>query len=133
MQSNAVLLREHINALRVADQRFDAERDRRITEVGQEREKALKIKETADANALELAREIQKYKDAKANDLREQINSERGLYATKEDVEPLKTYIAGQMGRAGGVGSSFAVIFQIISSIASIGAIVSVAFLLSRN
>lgn len=60
--------------------------DRRYAEVNVEKEKALKIKETADLAALQLAREIQSYKDEKANELREQISSERGLYATKNDL-----------------------------------------------
>jgi hypothetical protein len=77
--SETVTLREHLEALRAAD-------DRRYAEVAAEREKALKIKETADLAALELAREIQTYKDTKANELREQIGSERGLYATKDDL-----------------------------------------------
>jgi hypothetical protein len=77
--SETVTLREHLEALRQAD-------DRRYAEVNVEKEKALKIKETADLAALQLAREIQTYKDEKANELREQINSERGLYATKDDL-----------------------------------------------
>jgi hypothetical protein len=76
----------HLAELRKADLAFDTERDRRYKEVAQEREKALKIKETADLAALQLAREIQTYKDEKANELREQISSERGLYATKDDL-----------------------------------------------
>lgn len=79
-------LHAYYEALRVADERFDRERDRRYAEVATEREKALTIKETADLAALELAREIQTYKDEKANELREQIGSERGLYATKADL-----------------------------------------------
>src|SRR5687767_6417131 len=51
--------------LREADFRFAEERDRRYAEVATEREKALKIKETADLAALGLAREIQTYKDEK--------------------------------------------------------------------
>jgi len=77
--SETVTLREHLEAMRQAD-------DRRYAEVNVEKEKALKIKETADLAALQLAREIQTYKDEKANELREQINSERGLYATKDDL-----------------------------------------------
>jgi hypothetical protein len=105
----------HKEALRQADARFAEERDRRYTEVNIEREKALKIKEEADKAALGLAREIQTYKDEKANELREQINSERGLYATKEDVQaairelsavvgPLTTYVSSQQGRDKGIG-----------------------------
>jgi hypothetical protein len=66
--------------------RWEKERDRRYTEVGIEKEKALGIKEKADLAALQLARDIQTYKDEKANELREQINSERGLYVTKEEL-----------------------------------------------
>jgi hypothetical protein len=99
-----VPLKDHLLALREAD-------DRRYSEVSAEREKALKIKETADRDALGLAREIQTYKDEKANELREQINRERGLYATKDDIgslrteltlaiKPLTDYVAGQQGAA---------------------------------
>ncbi len=95
-----VSLREHIEALRAAD-------DRRYAEVNIEREKALKIKETADLAALQLAREIQSYKDEKANQLREQINSERGLYATNKDLDPVKAYISGQTGRGVGMNALF--------------------------
>ena len=52
----AVPLQEYLAAVRESDLRFEAERDRRYTEVNLEREKALKIKETADLAALELAR-----------------------------------------------------------------------------
>lgn len=75
-----------LKALRCADERFQAERDRRYSEVKQAEEKALKIKEEADSRALVLAERIQEYKDEKANELREQIASERNLYATKEDL-----------------------------------------------
>jgi hypothetical protein len=81
-----VYLREHLAALRECDQAFETERDRRYAEVNVEREKALKIKETADLAALQLAREIQTYKDEKANQLREQISSERSLYVTREEL-----------------------------------------------
>jgi vacuolar-type H+-ATPase subunit E/Vma4 len=63
-----VSTRKHLEALREADQR------------------ALAIKERADEKALELSREAQRYRDEQANKLREQINQERNLYATKDDV-----------------------------------------------
>jgi vacuolar-type H+-ATPase subunit H len=91
-------LREYFEALRRADHRFDRERDRRYTEVGLARAEALKIKEAGDAKALELAREIQTYKDEKANELREQINQERGLYATKAEIAPLTAFVLSQQG-----------------------------------
>jgi hypothetical protein len=104
-----VSLKEHFESLREADFRFYEERDRRYSEVNVEREKALKIKETADLAALSLAREIQDYKDEKANNLREQITGERGTYATKEDTKnleekfttqfkPIADWVQGQLG-----------------------------------
>jgi hypothetical protein len=94
------------------------ERDRRYAEVNVEKEKALKIKETADLAALQLAREIQTYKDEKANELREQINNERGLYATKDDLanvvreinatlKPLNEYVSSQVGRSNGMSTLY--------------------------
>jgi hypothetical protein len=77
-------LRVYHEALRAAEEKFQVERDRRYKEVKEEQEKALKIKETADLAALGLAREIQTYKDEKANELREQINKERNLYVTQD-------------------------------------------------
>src|SRR6187399_2548243 len=114
-----VPLAEHLAALRAADEKFHAERDRRLTEVATEREKALKIKETADLAALGLAREIQTYKDEKANQLREQINSERGHYATKADLSasmekieatigPVLTYVSRAQGQGAGISLSWA-------------------------
>jgi hypothetical protein len=111
--SKAIPLQEHLAAVRESDLRFEAERDRRYTEVNLEREKALKIKETADLAALELAREIQTYKDEKANELRSQIERERGSYVTQDQItamareymaalKPLNEFVAGQQGRQGG-------------------------------
>jgi hypothetical protein len=100
----------HAFAMRQAQDKFEAERDRRYSEVNTEREKALKIKETADLAALSLAREIQDYKDEKANNLRAQIEGERGQYATQGDLKaavekieattaPLLGWVAAQQGR----------------------------------
>lgn len=106
-------LSAHQDAIRQMQERIDAERDRRYAELASEKEKAIKIKEDADKAALSLAREIQTYKDEKANELREQINSERGLYATKGDLiavaekieatlRPIQEYIATDRGRGAG-------------------------------
>jgi hypothetical protein len=84
---------QHWAALRASD-------DRRYAEVNVEKEKALKIKETADLAALQLAREIQTYKDEKANELRSQIESERGSYATKEDLAAAIRELAATRGAA---------------------------------
>jgi hypothetical protein len=122
----------HNEALRVAQADFDAERDRRYTEVGVEREKALKIKETADLAALGLAREIQTYKDEKANELREQINQERGLYASKRDLEaavekleeslkPIQEFVQRASGRIGGTDNVWKYIFSVIAALGILG------------
>jgi hypothetical protein len=111
-------LQLHLETIREADQKFDAERDRRYSEVNIEREKALKIKEEADKAALGLAREIQSYKDEKANQLREQITGERGSYATKEDlaasmrevgaqISPLTAFVSGSTGHSKGLGDGW--------------------------
>lgn len=105
----------HKAELRAADFRFAEERDRRYTEVALEKEKALKIKEAADLAALQLAREIQTYKDEKANELREQISRERGMYVTKDELQsavrelqavvaPIVNYVATQQGKNQGIG-----------------------------
>jgi preprotein translocase subunit SecF len=114
MTGDTVPLKEHLEALRAADMRFNEERDRRYAEVNIEREKALKIKETADLSALQLAREIQTYKDEKANELREQINSERGLYATNKDIDPIKSYVSSQTGRGLGMYALFGVVMTLV-------------------
>jgi len=102
---NGVSLKEHFETILALNDRILTERDRRYTEVNIEREKALQIKEKADLAALKLAREIQSYKDEKANELREQISSERGIYATNKDIEPLKAYVSSQTGRGVGMNA----------------------------
>ncbi len=98
-------------ALREVDKLLADERDRRYTEVAVEREKAVQIKERAEERALQLAREIQSYKDEKANELRSQIEGERGEYLKRQEfltshealvdrfdttIKPLERYVASQ-------------------------------------
>lgn len=102
---------------------------------------ALAIKDAGDREALKLAREIQTYKDEKANELREQINRERGLYATKDDLKgaveklevalsPVLTYVASQQGRSTGMDKSWAILISVIVAAASVFGIV---FALTRG
>ena len=105
-------LKEHFEALRAADQR------------------AIQIKETGDAKALSLAREIQTYKDEKANELREQISSERGIYATKAEIKPLADYITAQQGQAKGSDITMA---KIVTTISVVGAILGIIVLLANG
>jgi multidrug efflux pump subunit AcrB len=154
-------LHQHFDALRVADERFyterdrryaevtverermATERDRRYAEVSVEREKALKIKEVADLAALQLAREIQTYKDEKANELREQISSERGHYASKDDLanvadkleaqlKPITDYMASSQGRVGGHADSTRNILAIMG-LALTAVIILVTIYLSKH
>ena len=74
------------DAMRVVERRFEEERDRRYTEVNIEKEKALKIKETADLAALSLARESQTYKEQQNDALRDKNLSESGVYATNASL-----------------------------------------------
>jgi hypothetical protein len=80
-------LRDHLRDLREADQR------------------ALSIKETADLAALSLAREHQQWRDAQANELRAQINQERGTYVSQAEFKPVLAYISAQQGRSAGVSA----------------------------
>lgn len=93
-------LQEHWETVSRLHREIYDERDRRYAEVNIERQKALSIKERADERALDLARVIQDYKDEKANELREQINSERGMYVTIKDFEPVKAFMTAELSRS---------------------------------
>lgn len=73
-----VTLAQHLSCMQAKDQEFRDERDRRYAEVAEARAEALKIKETADAKALELAAEIQSYKDRLNERLQNQAAEQRG-------------------------------------------------------
>lgn len=116
----------HLAEVRALERAFMAERDRRYSEVSTEREKALKIKEMADRAALQLAREIQTYKDEKANELRSQLERERGDYATRQEITsledkliamiaPLTEFIAGLQGRRNGTAAQWAGIATVVT------------------
>ena len=123
----------HNEAMRMADEKFQTERDRRYAEVKNAEEKALKVKEEADKTALGLQRENQQYKDEKANRLREQISSERGFYASKSDLgsavdkigitlAPIAAYILTQQGGSKGMRDMWGwVAFTVMAIIAVVG------------
>ncbi len=119
-------LQEHWETIRASDAKFMQERDRRYLEVTLEREKAIKIKEEADKAALGLAREIQTYKDEKANQLREQISSERGSFATKSDldssmreisarIDPLVAFVSGAASHSKGLADGWGYLVGLVS------------------
>lgn len=124
----------HAEAMRAADGDFGEERDRRYKEVNIEKEKALKIKETADLAALGLAREIQDYKDQKANGARSMMEAERGNFATRDAVEalsekfdtahaPVLAYIASAQGRSAGGNAT---LYGAAAAIATVVAVASI-------
>ena len=113
--------------------------DRRYGEVNVEKEKALKIKETADLTALELARESQVYKDERNDAMREQSLKDNGIYATRDDladvvtrfdktIKPVLDYVSSQQGVTQGSSITVGRVFAIIAAVGTIiGIIVVVA------
>lgn len=100
-------LKEHFDDLRAADQR------------------ALQIKEVGDGKALDLQKETQQYKDEKANELREQINSERNLYVTRAEFKPVLDYIAAEQGKSTGLNAAWVLVSgAIVVAVAIIGIVV---------
>jgi hypothetical protein len=104
-----VSVREHLETVIALTEKLSLERDRRYAEINLEKEKAIAIKTEADKTALALAREIQVYKDEKANELRSQIERERGAYITRPELvaavekleavlQPLVEFAQGQRG-----------------------------------
>lgn len=131
----------HNEEMRKAEYRFQDERDRRYTEVNVEKEKALKIKETADLAALSLARESQVYKDQQADVMREKNLAASGVYATNADLalvvekmekalKPLVEFVSSQRGATTGNQITMAKMFGII---AAIGTIIGILVILANN
>ena len=79
-------LHSHYKTLHKADQRFYDERDRRYTSEAELRAMALRIKETADAEALRLARDAQSLKDQQNEQIRDESLTKSGIYATNQSV-----------------------------------------------
>ena len=126
----------HNEALREAEEKFQAERDRRYAEVREEQEKAIKIKEQADRDALDLARQIQTYKDEKANELRAQIERERGTYITRQElqsavekmeatIKPLVVFSQQTTGRGLGWREGGNTLVVILSLLTSVGILIA--------
>jgi len=134
-------LHEYDEAIRKVENEFQTERDRRYTEVAIEREKALRIKETADLAALSLARESQTYKEQQNDALRDKNLSESGIYATNASVaqaignlenkldsalQPLINFVANQKGAAQGSHSTKFGMYAAIGATATIVGLLSV-------
>jgi hypothetical protein len=122
----------HNEAMRDMENRFQTERDRRYAEVNVEKEKALKIKETADLAALSLARESQQYKDQQSDAMRDKSLAASGIYATNADLavvvekmektlKPIIEFVNAQQGATSGNQITWG---KIYSSIGIAGVIV---------
>ena len=133
----------HNEALRAAEKELQAERDRRYAEVKRAETEALRVKDDADHAALQLAREIQSYKDEKANQLRSQIEQERGTYAQKTDLvsaveklevalKPLLAYSMNQQGRSAGISAAWGVMIGVIGIVGG-GGLVGIVLMLLRK
>ncbi len=109
-------------------QALAAERDRRYAEVDIEREKALKIKETADLAALTLASENQRLRDEAHNGLLQQWQGDRGHFVTDEKfeatVKPLTDYVASQRGQRTGALDARSLLFAILALVVTVAAII---------
>lgn len=131
----------HNEAMRAADYKFQEERDRRYEAVAVEKEKALKIKETADLAALSLARESQVYKDQQADVMREKNLAASGVYATNEDLasvvdkmdralKPILEFVSSQQGASKGNQMTVSRIYSTIATVAA--GIVILTFLITK-
>ena len=128
---------QHNKEIREAD-------DRRYGEVNVEKEKALKIKETADLTALELARESQVYKDERNDSMREQNLKETGVYATRDDLavvvesfkkmlKPIEEFVSSLQGATKGSQVTMGKVFASIAAAGTIiGIIVSFSVFLTK-
>lgn len=122
---------KHNEAMRSMETKILEERDRRYAEVGIEREKALRIKETADLAALSLARESQVYKDQQADVMREKNLAASGIYATNADLagvvekiekslKPVFEFVSSQQGISQSSDITFGKILGIIGATGTI-------------
>lgn len=132
--------RLHAEAMRASDKELAVERDRRYAEVATERALAMKIKETADLAALQLARESQDAKDLKASELRDEVASGSGHYATRDDlaaamskiddtIKPIADFVANQMGQQKGSNSTSTHISTNITILISVVALLIAAYI----
>lgn len=143
----------HSKALRVADKELQDEKfkhitetvalnDRRYTEGNELRAMALKIKETADRDALELDRASQAYKAERYDVRSEQSLKEAGIYATRDDLaevvntfkkslKPIEDFISNLQGATQGGQITMGKVAALIAATGTIiGILVSLAVFL---
>lgn len=127
---------QHNESMRLMETKILEERDRRYAEVNVEKEKALKIKETADLAALSLARESQLYKDQQADIMRDKNIAASGIYATNTDLQsmvdkiekslkPVFEFVSAQQGMSKGNDITWG---KVIGAIGAAGVILTIIF-----
>lgn len=98
-------------------ERFEDERDRRYSDLRAADQRALQIKETADATALVLAAQLQAEKDERKNDVLARWDEDRNTFMTRVEyntayqnlIERFEASVAvlsaGQSGQAAGTNA----------------------------
>ena len=134
--------------LEKAQLRFERERDRRYSELRAADQRALQIKEAADATALTLAAALQAEKDDRRNDILERWNQDRGTFITREEYQvqhnaladkiatqlgPIFDFIAGQRGSESRTGSIWTRQFLVIMAVIGVAAVIVAAILAARS
>lgn len=100
--------KEHVKELRAADQR--------ALEIKAEGDKeARRIKEQGDEKALNLAREIDSYKDQQQKSDLAAVLSE-----IKTAIKPLADYVAAQQGRSGGLDAGWKYLLGALGAVATL-------------
>lgn len=145
----------HIEVLRLADKELQNEKishlvevvalsDRRYTEGNELRAMALKIKETADRDALELDRASQAYKAERYDVRSEQNLKEMGVYATRDDLasaiqdirkvlQPVVDFVSSMQGATKGSQITKGTVFALIAAAGTIiGTIIALSVFLTR-
>jgi ElaB/YqjD/DUF883 family membrane-anchored ribosome-binding protein len=143
--NNSISYVDHLLALREADKELSKERDLRYSQVDEAREKAVRVKEEAQKEALELARREQEYKDNKASELRDKFGAASGSYVTRDElsdvvdtinsnfktaIDPITKYISEQQGKSHGISMSIGMMVGIITVVS--GAIALLGFFIDN-
>ena len=104
--------------------RYEDERDRRYTDLRSADQRALQIKETADATALTLAAALQAEKDERRNDILGRWNDDRATFVTRETfdaaLKPLNDFLSRQNGIAGFKANQIAALGLLVTILVAI-------------
>jgi hypothetical protein len=100
------------------EKKFQKERDRRYIEVNREKEKAVKIKETAWAEALKLAKQEADRRAREANELKNEINESKNRFTPTTELlrmmKPINDFMSSRQGTEKGVDKTLYYLITII-------------------